>query len=186
MPRGRSSSHHLNPPDKRPSDLDRTVSIKKFFGGRTSSVCPSCPHPRRTDPPLPASRLTHCTSYHQCIIDPTTPSRSAHSPASTLPSTPPLPLSHSPPPPPNTPRLVPPPLSLPFPPLSSPPPGKNAWRCNYCGCVYIMSGDAKIIRGHLDNEKLGVETLDLRGSLHPMMSHAWSKVVKRSTAPGLP
>ena len=35
---------------------------------------------------------------------------------------------------------------------------KNAWRCNYCGCVYIMSGDAKIIRGHLDNEKLGVET----------------------------
>jgi hypothetical protein len=32
---------------------------------------------------------------------------------------------------------------------------KNAWRCNYCGCVYTTSGDAKVIRGHLDKEVLG-------------------------------
>jgi hypothetical protein len=33
---------------------------------------------------------------------------------------------------------------------------KSARRCAYCGCVYSIDGRAKIIRGYLDNEVLGL------------------------------
>jgi hypothetical protein len=33
---------------------------------------------------------------------------------------------------------------------------KTARRCSYCGCVYSISGSAKVVRGHLDNEVLGL------------------------------
>jgi bifunctional non-homologous end joining protein LigD len=54
----------------------------------------------------------------------------------------------------------------------------NDWTERYPSVA--TSDDAKAIRGHLDKEVTWerVETTlgDLHGSLHPVMSHAWSKV----------
>ena len=32
---------------------------------------------------------------------------------------------------------------------------KNGRRCGACGCVYILNGRTKVIKGHLDGDKLG-------------------------------
>jgi hypothetical protein len=32
---------------------------------------------------------------------------------------------------------------------------RNGRRCSHCGCVYILNGVTKVIKGHLDSEMLG-------------------------------